>query len=120
MLLGFSATIIFFLVLWGLPNTKLPPLATMGLGVLVLLIAALYSLLWSGKGHKWSDIHRWAIASGALGFFILLAPLQELANPNRPDNTSGMSLVGLLALTGLFWLRRQIIRRHQNNHPMGL
>lgn len=118
MLLGFTATLAFFLVFWGLPNTKLPPSATMGLGALVILVAARYGLLWSGNGHKWTDIHRWAIASGALGFFILLAPLQELSNPTRPDNTTGMSLVGLAALMGLLWLRKQIIRRHENDRQL--
>ncbi|MEZ8221616.1 hypothetical protein GG496_001786 [Candidatus Fervidibacteria bacterium JGI MDM2 JNZ-1-D12] len=114
MLLGFTATLIFFIVFWGLPNTELPPIVTMGLGVLVLLVAARYALLWSGNGHKWAEIHKWAIASGALGFFILLAPLQELSNPTRPDNTAGMSLVGLVALTGLLWLRRKIIHQQRN------
>ncbi len=113
MLLGFVATLVFFLVFWGLPNTKLPPIVTMGLGALVILFAARQALIWSGNGHRWTDIHQWAIASGALGFFILLAPLQELSNPSRPDNTIGMSLVGLVALTGLLWLRRRIIRQQK-------
>lgn len=113
MLLGFATTLIFFLVFWGLPNTKLPPIVTMVLGALVILFAVRWVLTWSGNGHRWTDIHRWAIASGALGFFILLAPLQELSNPSRPDNTVGMSLVGLIALTGLLWLRRQIIRQQR-------
>jgi len=116
-LLGFASTLTFFLVFWGLPNTKLHPAVTMGLGVLVPLVAARCALLWSGNGHRWADIHRWAIASGALGFFILLAPFQELSNPTRPDNTAGMSLVGLAALTGLLWLRGQIIRRQERGHP---
>ncbi len=120
-LLGFVATLTFFLVFWGFPNTKLPPTVTMAMGALVVLFAARWALIWSGNGHGWTDIHRWAIASGALGFFILLAPLQELSNPSRPDNTVGMSLVGLVSLTGLLWLRRRIIRqqRHENQVSSG-
>lgn len=116
--LGFFATLIFFTVFWGLPNTKLPPIGTMGLGVLVILLAVRYALLWSGNGHKWTDIHKWAIASGALMFFVLLAPLQELSNPTRPDNTAGMSLVGLAALMGLLWLRRQIVLHQQREQKV--
>jgi divalent metal cation (Fe/Co/Zn/Cd) transporter len=48
--------------------------------------------------------------SGALTFFILLAPLSEL-DATRPDNTAGMALVGLAAAVFLFWLRRKVRRR---------
>jgi hypothetical protein len=51
------------------------------------------------------------LAAGVWLFWLLLAPLQELDNPNRADDTSGMalvSLVGLLLLAGyLVYLRRQ-------------
>jgi hypothetical protein len=61
----------------------------------------------SGGGMKWSDKHRLALASGALGFFILLAPLQEL-DKKRADNTTGMVLVGLAAVIFLIWIALRI------------
>jgi hypothetical protein len=108
--LGFTSTVAFFVVFWGLPNTNLPPLVTMALGVLVPLVSARFVMRWSGNGHRWSDTHRFALAFGALSFFIALAPLQELSNPTRPDNTAGMSLVGLVALIGLVWQWRRLVR----------
>ncbi|MGQ9728646.1 MAG: hypothetical protein ACUVSC_09040 [Candidatus Fervidibacter sp.] len=107
--LGFVTTFAFFATFWGLPNTNLHPLVTMVFGTLVIWPGVHYALKWSGNGHKWGDTYRWALASGALGFFILLAPLQELSNPTRPDNTAGMSLVGLIAIAGLWWLRKRLI-----------
>jgi len=42
-----------------------------------------------------------------LTFFIILTPLQELDNPNRPDDTTGMTLIGILfsAYLALTWRR---------------
>lgn len=108
--LGFFGVFVFFAVFWGLPNTKIPPLGTMALMALIPLLIARIALNWSGNGHVWDDFHRLALAGGALGFFILLAPIQELSNPTRPDNTAGMSLVGLIALVGLLWLRKQLVQ----------
>ncbi len=110
LLTGFFATLVFFVIFWGLPNTKVPPIATMALEALVVAVTAWWLVRWSGYGHSWTDEHRWSLASGALGFFILLAPVQELSNPTRPDNTTGMSLVGLVATFGLWWLFQQIRR----------
>jgi len=116
--LGFISTVAFFVIFWGLPNTNLPPLVTMALGALVPLTSARFVMRWSGNGHNWSDTHRFALASGALGFFILLAPFQELSNPTRPDNTAGMSLVGLVALVGLVWLWRRLVQRQSSGQAM--
>jgi len=50
------------------------------------------------------------LAAGTWLFWSLLAIIQELDNGNRPDDTTGMALVGLLALAlllaYLFYLRR--------------
>jgi hypothetical protein len=50
------------------------------------------------------------VAAGVLFFWALLAPLQQLDDANRPDDTSGMAVVGLVALlllaTYLHYLRR--------------
>jgi hypothetical protein len=57
-----------------------------------------------------------AVVLGALTFFILFAPLQEF-DKARPDNTTGMTLVGLAFIIGLIWLHRRIERnmfRHAN------
>lgn len=65
------------------------------------------------KRFKWgesNDLHRFALISGGLAFFILLAPLQEL-DKTRTDNPVGMGLVGLAFLVGLLLLGRRIQRR---------
>jgi peptidoglycan/LPS O-acetylase OafA/YrhL len=62
----------------------------------------------SGAG-AWTDIHRLALASGALGFFVLLAPLAEL-DTTRPDNPAGMTVVGVAAALLLVWLGRRTRR----------
>lgn len=54
-----------------------------------------------------SEKHRFALATGALTFFIVFAPLQEL-DKSRTDNPAGMSLVGLAFLIGLVLLGRRI------------
>ena len=72
------------------------------------------------KRYDWKNQanleHLFALASGALTFFILFAPLQEF-DKTRPDNTTGMTLVGLAFIIGLIWLHRRIERnmfRHAN------
>jgi len=72
-----------------------------------------HAMVW--KRSQMSDTHRFALASGALGFFILHAPFLELSNPTRPDNTAGMSLVGLFTLIGLVWLWRQLVQRQSSD-----
>jgi hypothetical protein len=58
------------------------------------------------------------MAAGVWLFWSLLAFIQELDNANRPDNTSGMALVGLAGLTVvagyLIYLGRQWRRLTQN------
>lgn len=104
---GFGATLAFFFTNWVLPNTSLPPLATMLLTVVVAYLAykrirrAISVLLLPRESHLLS------LAAGALSFFIILAPLQEM-DTTRPDNTQGMTLVGLSMLTFLIWLSRRI------------
>ncbi|HEC34499.1 MAG TPA: hypothetical protein ENI37_07270, partial [Chloroflexi bacterium] len=52
-----------------------------------------------------------ALAGGLLTLAALFAPLQELDNPNRPDDTTGMTVVGLAALVFLLWLWRRVRSR---------
>lgn len=107
-LLGFFSIIGFFLCLWALPSLGMPPVVT-----ILILCAGSYLVLrlaWhAAGGGGWDDRGRFALAAGALSFFILLAPLSE-NYPSRLDNPAGMTLVALLALIGLLLVRRRIHR----------
>jgi asparagine N-glycosylation enzyme membrane subunit Stt3 len=71
------------------------------IGLVVLVGLGLLKM--SGVGIGWSARHQLALVSGALGFFILLAPLQEM-DKNRADNTTGMGIVGLVMAVFLILL----------------
>lgn len=104
---GFLGRLAFFAVFWIGPNLT-SPLVVIVLGV--LLVVSVVKLV---KGFDWNlpnDLHQLALVSGALSFFIMIAPLQEL-DKTRTDNPVGMSLVGLAFLLGLVLFRRQIKRR---------
>ncbi|MEW6568317.1 MAG: hypothetical protein AB1449_09170 [Chloroflexota bacterium] len=107
---GFAGTLVFFLMAWVVPNTQVPPTVNIALigGWLWWLGSRLARRLITRDGKEEARLH--ALAAGALGFFILLAPLQEF-DPTRVDNTSGMTLVGLVALLALVLLYRQLRRR---------
>jgi hypothetical protein len=60
-------------------------------------------------------MHQLALVSGALSFFIMIAPLQEL-DKTRTDNPVGISLVGIAILVGLVLFGRQIKRRMQQQN----
>lgn len=107
-LLSFSATLLFFFINWGWPHFNVPVAVTLLANLTLVYFAARYV---SGASQRpgWGDDQRLALAGGALGFFILLTPLQEL-DAARPDNTAGLTLVGLAALLLLFWLGRRMTR----------
>lgn len=109
-LLGFGAAAAFyFLLLYGLPALGAPVFFTIG-ATLAWGGLVFYAVQrWSGDG-AWSDEHKLALVGGALLLFTLLAPLQEL-DAARPDNTAGMTLVGLAVLAFLHWIRTQTRRR---------
>ncbi|MHC5035144.1 MAG: hypothetical protein ACYTFZ_08920 [Planctomycetota bacterium] len=110
-LAGFFATVGFFLLLWAVPHTGIHPLVTMAL--MVGLVAGVLWLLcrMSGNGVAWSAKHQLGLASGMLGFFILLAPLTE-ADRNSPDDKTGMALVGLQFVVFLLYAALRA-RRHE-------
>jgi len=109
--MAFTGTFCLFLIAQGLPNAGAHPMLTMGLMVgLVILVG--WVVLRGFSGVLQSDRLQFALASGALALFILISPIQELS-PHRPDNTSGMMLVGLAFLLFLFWLGRRIRTRER-------
>lgn len=111
-LASFLATSGVFLLAWVMPTTGIPAIVTMLLMAGLTALAGWVVLKRLGNGVIWSERHQLALASGALGFLILLAPLQEL-DAARTDNTAGMTLVGLAALAWLIWMTRRMRRAEQ-------
>jgi hypothetical protein len=104
---GFLGTLAFFMIFWIGPHLT-SPLIVMVLGV--SLIAGMTRFVKRFDWNPPNDMHQLALVSGALSFFIMIAPLQEL-DKTRTDNPVGMSLVGLAFLVGLVLFRRQIKKR---------
>jgi hypothetical protein len=107
-LAGFTVTTLFFLINWGVPRSGLSPLGTMllTLGLVAGAAGVVRRLAGRSRTPTLSDRRLWALVSGALGFFIVLAPLQEL-DPTRSDSTKGMTVVGLACLLLLGWVARR-------------
>jgi hypothetical protein len=99
------ATFVFFFVSYSLH--ALVPVWQIGILFGPMPVIFYVKLLTRYNWHVPSEKYRFALASGALAFFIVFAPLQEL-DKNRTDNTVGMSLVGLAFLIGLVLLGRSI------------
>jgi hypothetical protein len=101
-LMGFGGTLGFFIVHWFLPEAGVPVLLTTGLAFGLMIVVYWAVRRMSNEGG-WSDRERLALVSGALTFFILLAPLSEF-DTNRTDNPAGMMIVGFAAAFFLLWL----------------
>ena len=108
-LVGFCATLAFFVIQWAPPEIGVPVSFTL-LATVVLVALVAWTAQRMSRGGAWTDEHRLALAGGALMFFVLLAPVAEL-DATRPDNPAGMTLVGLAALLFLVWLWRRVARR---------
>jgi hypothetical protein len=107
-LLGFIGTTGMFLQSGILSESEIPAMVTMlSMTATMVLIYFILRRI-SGEG-AWTDEHRLALTSGALMFFVVFAPLQEL-DTTRLDNPSGMTWVALVALVILVWLRRKVRR----------
>lgn len=98
--IGAAGTFTFFFGFWLMPALVPWPIGMLFGPALVLL----YTKLLKSYGLKESsEKHLFALVSGALTFFIVFAPLQEL-DATRTDNPVGMSFVGLAFLVGLVLL----------------
>jgi hypothetical protein len=101
-LVGLCATMASFLAFWVLPELTVPVPLTM-LTIVAVVVLTMGLVRWMSRRGAWTDQHRLALAGGALTFFVLLSPLVEL-DTARPDNPTGMTLVGLITLLFLIWL----------------
>jgi hypothetical protein len=109
-LLGLGATVCFFLLNWVVPGLAVPPLVTilMVLDVTCGLFVGAWQL---GRLYPLEGINRWALASGSLAFFILLAPLVQMDRART--NVQGMAIVGaaMAAFLALVAVRLWRLRR---------
>jgi hypothetical protein len=103
--IGFIITLAFFLLFGVGPEIVSEPTILMLLAI--ALVFTTFSFL---KRYEWNGrtlYHKFALAAGALGFFIAITPLQEL-DVNRPDNTQGMLIVGIVAVIMLILQRKRL------------
>jgi hypothetical protein len=82
---------------------------TMLVTTLLVVLATRKVLRWAAH-TRWGTEQRLALASGAIGFFILLAPLVEFAVHPPGRISIGMSGAALIWLGGLIWLGRHMAR----------
>jgi hypothetical protein len=100
---GLGATVFFFVSHWVLPELGLPVFFTLLITAL-WLVATIGLVRLMSRGGAWNDKHKLALLTGALLFWALLAPVQEIS-PDRPDDTTGMTIVAFLVILFLIWLR---------------
>lgn len=101
-LAALGTTVAFFIVLWGFPGFVRPAVVTGAAIVAVAVFGVWRVRTWSAR-PGWGAEQRLALASGAMGFFLLLAPLLELSHPGGKP-TQGMTLAALVWLVGLIAL----------------
>jgi hypothetical protein len=99
---GFLGMLALLIVMWVMPGLSLPPAVTALAGLLYTPMLGWAALRLNAPA--WDDLRRWAWAAGGLTPWVLLAFLAEADNANRPDDTTGMALVGLVFLLFLAWL----------------
>jgi len=106
------------LVFWVLPNLlgfPMAPLLVILAGVLV--VWGVVRLITSHDWRQSRPAHRLALAAGALTPLIVSALFQEF-DKSRPDDTTGMALVGLASIAGLLLLKRRIDRLEAEERPL--
>jgi len=104
-LVAATADIAFFLGFYSSPSLIPWPLAIL-YGILLTFLITKFITRYNGS-EKPTDMHTLALCSGALTFFLIFAPLQEL-DKTRTDNTQGMTLVAIATIIALIMLRRKI------------
>ena len=105
---GLLAALGFFFLIWVLPSTGIPALLNLVLiGALGVLALVAFRRVFASE--RWGLERAVAASAGALTFFIVLAPLQQL-DVTRADNTAGMALVGLAGAVFLGWLWNRVTR----------
>lgn len=110
--IGIVATFVFFLSFYL--AHALIRLWQIGILFGPTLVLFYIKLLSKFEWKKPNEKHKFALASGALIFFVVFAPLQEL-DKTRTDNPVGISLVSLASLILLILLRRRIWKLEEDH-----
>ncbi|GAC1669511.1 MAG: hypothetical protein PVS3B3_39580 [Ktedonobacteraceae bacterium] len=110
-LIGFLGTLTLFLINWVLPTTLTPFWVTILLTLLLDVVVGFVLLRMSSNGLGWTERHQVALVSGALAFFVLLAPVVEITQRQR--NPVGLTFVALIVVGLLYLLTRRIRKREQ-------
>ncbi|MGH2514380.1 MAG: hypothetical protein ACRDHP_01865 [Ktedonobacterales bacterium] len=108
-LAALGTTVAFFVTIWVFPSIVRPAVVTGAAIVAVVVFGVWRVRTWAAR-PGWSAEQRLALASGAMGFFLLLAPIIELSHPGGKP-TQGMTLAALLWLAGLVALALRTGRR---------
>jgi hypothetical protein len=80
-------------------------------GLLMIIFFLLSGFLLAnrtGKGKRWDARRQCGLVSGALGFFLFLAPILEFAPGAWPSKNAGMIAVAVVMLAFLVWLNRRL------------
>ena len=94
-LFGAACTFLFFALNWGLPYTGFVPVAVTMALVTWLAAGFFLGLRELVRTFSWTAANQWALASGALAFFVLFSQFMEI-DRTRPDDPRGMRIVGLV------------------------
>ena len=106
------ASFAFFLGFYSSPSLIPWPLAIL-YGILLVFVAVRFITRYNWHQTP-NNMHTFALCSGALTFFLVFAPLQEL-DKTRTDNTQGMILVVIATIIALITLRHKIRQRNKTN-----
>jgi len=79
--------------------------------VLFFLLSGMLLVKRSGNGRTWDAPRQCALASGALGFFLFLAPIIEFGPGAWPNKNAGMTAAAAVMLAFLVWLNRRVAAR---------
>lgn len=110
-LVGFLGTLTLYLINWVLPTTLTPFWVTIPLTILLDLAVGFVLLRMSSNASGWTERHQVALVSGALAFFVLLAPITEITQRQR--DPAGLTFIALIAVGLLYLLTRRIHKREQ-------
>ncbi len=108
-IIGFLGVFLFYVFGFGLAEGSAHPVVALVAVPGYVAILTLLVLKLTRHGARLGQRRQWSLAAGMLGFFIAFTPVWEFG-AERPDNTTGMTLVGIVAAIFLIGVRWRIGR----------